>query len=56
MRFLLLEHGLAIEVGRRAGLPRPLRMCRLCGLEIEDEVHVLLWCEGTQEPSAATQW
>jgi hypothetical protein len=48
LRMMIAEHGLAIELGRRGDpkCPRELRLCRMCGNSIEDEVHVLWECEG----------
>jgi len=57
LRLVTAEHGLAVEIGRRRGLPRELRLCRLCGAEVEDEIHILLECTGDPEvPSARSEW
>ncbi|KAL1672665.1 hypothetical protein EV122DRAFT_175165, partial [Schizophyllum commune] len=51
-RLLLSDHMLAVEVlrrqarYRRAVLAREDRLCRLCRLHVEDEVHGLLYCRG----------
>ncbi|KAL1658142.1 hypothetical protein GGF50DRAFT_92814, partial [Schizophyllum commune] len=51
-RLLLSDHILAVEVlrrparYRRAVLAREDRLCRLCRLHVEDEVHALLDCRG----------
>jgi hypothetical protein len=45
---LIAEHGLAIEMGRRAKVkcPRELRLCRMCGSAVEDEIYIFWECEG----------
>jgi hypothetical protein len=35
---------LEIEKGRHQNIPLNERICKLCKLEIEDEIHVLLQC------------
>ncbi|KAK0457143.1 uncharacterized protein EV420DRAFT_1551746 [Desarmillaria tabescens] len=52
VRLLTSSHTLAVEVlrwaeRRRPPVPRCQRLCRLCGSEVEDEAHVLLYCDGT---------
>ena len=51
---MLSTHGLAVERLRfqeryRAPVPHAWRLCRFCRLEVEDEVHALLKCEGSME-------
>ena len=53
-RLMLSEHPLAIEQLRRTSRYRPridrdLRICRLCRGAVEDEVHVLLHCDGDND-------
>ncbi|TRM55765.1 hypothetical protein BD626DRAFT_279380 [Schizophyllum amplum] len=53
-RLLVSDHILAVEQLRRADryrlrVPREHRLCRLCGVAVEDEAHALLACEGSQE-------
>ncbi|KAI5833292.1 hypothetical protein K523DRAFT_265688 [Schizophyllum commune Tattone D] len=53
-RLMLSEHPLAIEQLRRTSRYRPridrnLRICRLCRAAVEDEVHVLLHCDGDDD-------
>ncbi|KAI5897156.1 uncharacterized protein SCHCODRAFT_01124747 [Schizophyllum commune H4-8] len=53
-RLMLSEHPLAIEQLRRVSRYRPrfdrdLRICRLCRSAVEDEVHVLLHCDGDDD-------
>ena len=45
-KFRLPDHKLAIEEGRRKRpfLPREQRMCPLCSLEVENEIHILVYC------------
>jgi hypothetical protein len=45
-RFFGGSHYLRVEVGRWVGIPRELRLCRLCSSErlVEDEEHVLFHC------------
>jgi hypothetical protein len=38
------EHELLVELGKRLKMDPALWQCRLCGLEIEDEYHVLFRC------------
>jgi hypothetical protein len=49
-RLLASDHHLAVEEERRSRIriEREDRLCRRCGLEVEDEVHVLLGCEGDE--------
>ena len=44
--FRLSDHKLAIEEGRRKRpfVPREQRMCPLCSLEVENEIHFLIHC------------
>ncbi|KAJ7150825.1 hypothetical protein C8R43DRAFT_1191268 [Mycena crocata] len=49
-RLLLSDHNLSVERLRyparyRMAIPREHRLCRLCELAVEDEVHVLLDCK-----------
>ena len=39
-----LRHNLEIEKGRHQNIPLNERICKLCKLEIEDEIHFLLQC------------
>lgn len=41
----LSSHNLFIESGRFYGIPRSERICTLCKLEIEDEMHFILKCK-----------
>ena len=34
-----------IEIGRWSGTPRCLRLCKLCGMDVEDEKHFLIDCK-----------
>ena len=43
-RFRISAHNLAIEKGRHQNIPLNERICKLCKLEIEDEIHFLLQC------------
>jgi exonuclease III len=51
---MLSTHALAVERLRyqeryRAPVPHAWRLCRFCGLEVEDEVHVLLKCDARSD-------
>ncbi|KZS90151.1 hypothetical protein SISNIDRAFT_415920 [Sistotremastrum niveocremeum HHB9708] len=51
VRLIFSAHSLSIELLRypsrsRPAFPRSQRICRLCGLYVEDESHVLLVCRG----------
>ena len=51
---MLSSHALAVErlhhqERYRAPVPREWRLCRLCRMDVEDEVHVLLRCEGSSD-------
>ena len=35
--------------GRQVKVPRALRVCKLCGVELEDAEHVMLWCDEYSE-------
>ena len=45
-KFILSDHKLAIEEGRRKRpfVPREPGMCPLCSLEVENEIHFLIYC------------
>jgi len=49
MRWVTAEHGLMVETGRWKSVVRELRMCRLCGLEVEDELHVMFVCTADRD-------
>ena len=40
----LSSHNLLIETGRHKKIPRELRICPLCHVEVEDEFHYVLKC------------
>ena len=40
--------GLSVETGRYHKIPRNLRICNLCEVEVEDEIHFLFTCEKLQ--------
>jgi hypothetical protein len=44
IRFRISAHNLEIEKGRHQNIPLHERICKLCKLEIEDEIHFLLQC------------
>jgi hypothetical protein len=44
IRFRISAHSLEIEKGRHQNIPLNERICKLCKLEIEDEIHCLLQC------------
>ena len=44
IRFRISAHNLEIEKGRHQNIPLNERICKLCKLEIEDEIHFLLQC------------
>ncbi|SJL14721.1 uncharacterized protein ARMOST_18188 [Armillaria ostoyae] len=53
VRLLTSSHTLAIDVfrwseRRRPPIPRAQRLCPYCQTEVEDEVHVLLYCDAVQ--------
>ncbi|PBK62242.1 hypothetical protein ARMSODRAFT_1024997 [Armillaria solidipes] len=53
IRLLTSSHTLAVEVlrwaeRRRPPVPRSERLCRFCRSEVEDEAHVLLYCNGSR--------
>ena len=43
-KFRIGLHSLEIEIGRHRNIPVEDRKCRLCKLDVEDEVHFLLNC------------
>lgn len=43
-KFRISAHDLEIEKGRHSGIKLNQRLCKLCSLEVEDEVHFLLKC------------
>lgn len=45
-RLLVSDHRLEVETGRWRGIARQDRLCRACGLRVEDPVHVLFECTG----------
>ncbi|KAK0437696.1 hypothetical protein EV421DRAFT_1714872 [Armillaria borealis] len=54
VRLLTSSHTLAVEVlrwaeRRRPPIPRNERLCRYCRHEVEDEAHVLLYCDGCDD-------
>ncbi len=56
VRLLTSSHTLAVEVlrwaeRRRSSIPRDVDegLCRYCRWEVEDEAHVLLYCEGSHD-------
>ncbi|KAK0439658.1 hypothetical protein EV421DRAFT_847077 [Armillaria borealis] len=54
VRLLTSSHTLAVEVlrwteRRRPPIPRDERLCRYCRQEVEDEAHVLLYCDGSDD-------
>jgi hypothetical protein len=44
IRFRISAHNVEIEKGRHQNIPLNERICKLCKLEIEDEIHLLLQC------------
>jgi sorting nexin-29 len=48
-RLCFISHDLAIDMGRRSGVPRSARTCAQCGIGCEDEQHVLLECRAMYE-------
>ena len=44
IRFRISAHTLEIEKGRHQNRPLNERICKLCKLEIVDEIHFLLQC------------
>jgi hypothetical protein len=44
IRFRISAHNLEIEKGGHQNIPLNERICKLCKLEIEDEIHFLLQC------------
>ncbi|KAK0432688.1 uncharacterized protein EV420DRAFT_1220302, partial [Desarmillaria tabescens] len=54
VRMLTSSHTLAVEVLRWAECRHPAvsrceRLCRYCHSKVEDEAHVLLYCEGSDD-------
>ncbi|KAF8904819.1 hypothetical protein CPB85DRAFT_1190394, partial [Mucidula mucida] len=53
-RLVASNHRLAVEVLRRGDgqrrrpVPREWRLCRFCGESVEDELHALLTCAGSE--------
>ena len=43
-KFKISSHQLEIERGRYRNIPASQRICKLCNLEVEDELHFLLEC------------
>ena len=47
-KFRTVSLDLEVEIGRRYGIPKEDRLCKLCGksniIKIEDEYHVLMEC------------
>ena len=43
-KFRISSHQLEIECGRYRKIPASQRICKLCNLEVEDELHFLLEC------------
>ena len=43
-KFKIYSHQLEIERGRHRSIPTSQRICKLCNLEVEDELHFLLEC------------
>ena len=43
-KFRISSHQLEIERGRYRNIPASQRICKLCNLEVEDELHFLLEC------------
>lgn len=41
----LCSHNLFVESGRFFGIPRHMRICSLCKIELEDELHFVLKCK-----------
>ncbi|KAG6873401.1 hypothetical protein C0992_008765 [Termitomyces sp. T32_za158] len=54
-RLIVSNHGLAVESFRYTHryrtqpVPRQWRLCRFCMTDVEDELHALLMCEGSEE-------
>nr|GAT50713.1 predicted protein [Mycena chlorophos] len=53
-RLYTSDHALSIEIQRYGDrnhreVPREMRLCRFCQLEVEDELHALLRCDGNEE-------
>ena len=44
IRFRISAHNIEIEKGRHQNIPLNERICKLCKLEIEDELHFLQQC------------
>ena len=53
-KFRTSSHDLLIERGRYTTPPTPahLRMCKVCNLQVEDEIHFLTKCEGHKQERA----
>ena len=43
-KFRISSHKLKIEKGRYMNIPAERRICRLCNLDVENEIHFLLEC------------
>jgi hypothetical protein len=56
IRFRISPHSLEIEKRRHQNIPLNERICKLCKLEIEDEIHffVIIQCELGREPGGQT--
>jgi hypothetical protein len=46
---LISSHNLEIEHGRYFNIPADQRICKLCKLTVEDEIHFLLECPKLEE-------
>lgn len=48
-RLLVSDHMLAVKRLRYEGVPHEDRLCRLCFVEVEDEMYALFGCNGNEE-------
>jgi hypothetical protein len=53
-KFRISSHNVEIEKGRYMNIPAEQRICRLCKLDVENEIHFLLECPSLANPSTAT--
>ena len=57
-KYRLSDHTLQIENGRRKNpkIPRELRICPICRVEVENEIHFLLKCEAYLDREEFLNW